>query len=59
MNVLPIERHGSTAVLTLNRPEARNALDPALREAFALAIPQLRDDPEVKANRIGPGSRSS
>lgn len=49
MDVLLIERHGGTAVLTLNRPEARNALDPALRDAFAAAIPQLRDDPEVKA----------
>ena len=49
MDVLLIERRGGTAVLTLNRPEARNALDPSLREAFAAAIPQLRDDPEVKA----------
>jgi 2-(1,2-epoxy-1,2-dihydrophenyl)acetyl-CoA isomerase len=49
MDVLLIERRGGTAVLTLNRPEARNALDPALREAFAAAIPQLRDDPGVKA----------
>ena len=49
MDVLLIERHGGTAVLTLNRPEARNALDPALRDAFAAALPQLRDDPEVKA----------
>ncbi|MBC5767091.1 enoyl-CoA hydratase/isomerase family protein [Ramlibacter albus] len=49
MDVLLIERRGTTAVLTLNRPEARNALDPTLREAFAAAIPQLREDPEVKA----------
>jgi enoyl-CoA hydratase/carnithine racemase len=49
MDVLLIERHGATAVLTLNRPEARNALDPTLRQALAAVIPQLRDDPEVKA----------
>jgi len=49
MDVLLIERHGGTAVLTLNRPEARNALDPALREALAAAIAQLRDDPDVRA----------
>jgi 2-(1,2-epoxy-1,2-dihydrophenyl)acetyl-CoA isomerase len=49
MDVLLIERHGGTAVLTLNRPEARNALDPTLRAAFAAAIPQLRDDPDIKA----------
>lgn len=49
MDVLLIERHGATAVLTMNRPEARNALNPELREAFAAALAQLRDDPEVKA----------
>jgi enoyl-CoA hydratase/carnithine racemase len=49
MDVLLIERHGATAVLTMNRPEARNALNPELREAFAAALAQVRDDPEVKA----------
>jgi 2-(1,2-epoxy-1,2-dihydrophenyl)acetyl-CoA isomerase len=49
MDVLLIERYGATAVLTMNRPAARNALDPVLRDAFAAAISQLRDDPEVKA----------
>jgi enoyl-CoA hydratase/carnithine racemase len=49
MDCLLIDRRGATAVLTMNRPEARNALDPALRDAFAAAVAQLRDDPEVKA----------
>ncbi|TFZ02726.1 enoyl-CoA hydratase/isomerase family protein [Ramlibacter henchirensis] len=49
MDVLLIERHGATAVLTMNRPEQRNALAPALRDAFASAIAQVRDDPEVRA----------
>ncbi len=49
MSVLQLERHGATAVLTLNRPEQRNALDPMLREAFADVLPQLRDDPAVRA----------
>lgn len=49
MDVLLIERYGGTAVLTMNRPEQRNALDPALRRAFAGAMAQVRDDPGVKA----------
>jgi 2-(1,2-epoxy-1,2-dihydrophenyl)acetyl-CoA isomerase len=49
MDVLLIERHGATAVLTMNRPEQRNALDPALRDAFAAAIAQVRGDTAVKA----------
>lgn len=49
MPVLEIARHGGTAVLTMNRPQARNALDLELREAFAHAIPALRDDPGVRA----------
>ncbi|NUO71364.1 MAG: enoyl-CoA hydratase/isomerase family protein, partial [Frateuria sp.] len=38
MTVLQIARIGATAVLTMNRPEARNALDLSLREAFADAV---------------------
>lgn len=49
MAVLQIEKHGTTAVLTLNRPEQRNALDLELRAAFAEAVPQVRDDPSVRA----------
>lgn len=48
MSVLEISRVGSTAVLTMNRPGARNALDLELRAAFAAAIPTLRDDPTVR-----------
>lgn len=49
MSVLQVQRHGATAVLTLNRPEQRNALDLELREAFAEVVPQVRDDPSVRA----------
>lgn len=49
MSVLQVQRHGATAVLTLNRPEQRNALDLELRAAFAEAVPQVRDDPSVRA----------
>ena len=46
---LLIETAGTTAVLTLNRPRQRNALDLALREALADAVPRIRDDPAVRA----------
>ncbi|WP_295374350.1 enoyl-CoA hydratase/isomerase family protein [uncultured Pseudacidovorax sp.] len=49
MTVLDITQHGGTAVLTMNRPKARNALDIELREAFARALPTLRDDPTIRA----------
>lgn len=49
MAVLEITRSGSTAVLTLNRPGARNALDMELRSALAEAIAAMRDDSTVRA----------
>ena len=35
--------------ITLNRPEARNALNQAMRPALAAAIAQMRDDAQVHA----------
>src|SRR5690606_14921997 len=35
------------AVVTLNRPEARNALTPAMKQALARALPALGADPGV------------
>jgi enoyl-CoA hydratase/carnithine racemase len=35
--------------LTLNRPEQRNALDGALRDALARALDEAASDPEVRA----------
>lgn len=49
MSVLEVTRHASTAVLTLNRPAQRNALDLELRAALDGAIAQVRDDADVKA----------
>jgi enoyl-CoA hydratase/carnithine racemase len=49
MTVLLYERIGATAVLTLNRPEARNALDFELRGALADAVANVRDDDAVRA----------
>lgn len=49
MSVLEISRVGACAVLTLNRPAARNALDMDLRNALAKALPEIRDDATVRA----------
>ncbi len=49
MAVLKQEQADGVAVLTLNRPEAMNALSHALRNSLAEAIEALDADPEVKA----------
>jgi 2-(1,2-epoxy-1,2-dihydrophenyl)acetyl-CoA isomerase len=49
MPVLEFTRSGSVAVLTMNRPAARNALDTELREALAETLPSVRDDAGVRA----------
>lgn len=46
---LEITRRGATVVLTMNRPEQRNALSLEMREAFARALPELREDDGIKA----------
>ena len=52
MSVLKIERDGATAVLVMNRPDQRNALDLAMREAFSEAVAQVRDDPSVRRDAV-------
>lgn len=44
-----LEMRGATALVTLNRPAQRNAIDMAMREALAEAVPRLRDDSRVRA----------
>ena len=46
---LLIERHEHTVVLTLNRPERRNALGLELMVALADAWQMCDDDPTVRA----------
>ncbi|MES2530859.1 MAG: enoyl-CoA hydratase [Pseudomonadota bacterium] len=48
MSVLQVERAEGYAVLTLNRPAARNALSSALREAIREAVDALSRDPAVR-----------
>ncbi|MGI9624780.1 MAG: enoyl-CoA hydratase/isomerase family protein [Acidimicrobiales bacterium] len=49
MPVVEIEIRDHVAVLTLNRPEARNALNPELIVALARSWEQLADDEAVRA----------
>ena len=44
-----VERDGRVALVTLNRPEARNALDMPMRRALAEALAELADDAGVGA----------
>lgn len=39
---------GRVAVLTLNRPEVRNAYDTSMRDALFEALTAVRDDPEIR-----------
>jgi 2-(1,2-epoxy-1,2-dihydrophenyl)acetyl-CoA isomerase len=46
------ERHGSTAVVTLDSPASRNALTPAVRDGLAQAVAQVKADREIRALAI-------
>lgn len=41
------EQRGRVAILTINRPEARNAVNAEVAEAMEAAIDRLEDDPDV------------
>ena len=43
------ERRGNVLIITLNRPEARNAVNAAVSTAVGDALAQAQDDPEVRA----------
>lgn len=43
------ERHDAVCLVTLNRPDALNALSKALRAEIVRVFNELRDDPEIRA----------
>ncbi|HEU5037985.1 MAG TPA: crotonase/enoyl-CoA hydratase family protein [Nocardioides sp.] len=45
--VLEVDRRGRVLVLTMNRPEARNAIDQALASAIEAAVTELDEDPDL------------
>ncbi|HEX5944830.1 MAG TPA: enoyl-CoA hydratase-related protein [Acidimicrobiales bacterium] len=56
---LVTERQGAVTVLRLNRPEARNALTPALTAALGAALLAADDDPDTRAVVLtGTGDRA-
>jgi crotonobetainyl-CoA hydratase len=54
-----IERRGNVAVITINRPEARNAINQAVSTALGDALHEAHVDPEVRVVVItGAGDKS-
>jgi enoyl-CoA hydratase len=49
MALVEVEKDGAVAILTLNRPEAMNALSRALRDAIAQAVNAANADDDVRA----------
>lgn len=43
-----LERHGQALVVTINRPEVRNAVDPAVAAGLAAAMDELDADPQLR-----------
>lgn len=59
MSTVLVERRGPVALVTLNRPEALNAVNDALRDALTAALGELNRDPAVRAVVLtGAGERS-
>jgi enoyl-CoA hydratase len=57
--VLKVTRRGRVGILTLNRPESRNAVNPELAEAIADALDSLEADDDIWAIVItGSGDRA-
>lgn len=42
-----LERQGRIAIITINRPEVRNAVDPETIDELARALAEFRDDPKL------------
>jgi enoyl-CoA hydratase/carnithine racemase len=49
MALVEFERRGHIALLTLNRPEARNAISPEVSQAMAALLDEIEADSELRA----------
>jgi len=59
VSVVLFERRGPVALITLNRPEARNAVNPELAVRLAGAWEEVKSNPEIRAAVVtGAGDRS-
>jgi enoyl-CoA hydratase len=52
-----VDRHGHVAVVTLDRPEKRNAMDAEMTAALDSALNELDDDPTVRAIVLASSAR--
>jgi len=57
-SVLLVKKDGPVATVTLNRPDAMNALSGALRSAISEAFRELQGDPEIRAAIITGAGRA-
>jgi enoyl-CoA hydratase len=48
MSTVLLEKHDGFAIVTLNRPQAMNALSRELRRDFVAAFTQCREDPDIR-----------
>jgi enoyl-CoA hydratase/carnithine racemase len=49
MAVVELERRGHIALVTLNRPEARNAISPEVSQTMVTLLDEVEADPELRA----------
>jgi enoyl-CoA hydratase len=49
MTVVELERRAHIALVTLNRPEARNAISPEVSQAMAAVLDEIASDAELRA----------
>jgi enoyl-CoA hydratase len=49
MAIVEFERRGHIALLTLNRPEARNAISPEVSQAMAALLDEIETDSDLRA----------
>jgi enoyl-CoA hydratase len=49
MTVVELEPRGNIALVTLNRPEARNAISPEVSQEMAAILDEVEDDPGLRA----------
>ena len=52
---LLVDRAGVVATITLNRPDARNALDIVMRRELVAALDEVEADPRPRACSCSPG----
>jgi enoyl-CoA hydratase len=53
MSIVTFAESGHVAVITLNRPEARNAINPEMANALGAAIDRLESDPNLRVGVLG------